>query len=428
MLWSLLATLLGSGSASPTMMSRWWWIGTNHTNTKTPPHHHNKNTTLLSSDCCGQGLVVSHCHHIAVVRGWWSAIVIRLLWSEAGGQPLSSHCCGQGLVVSHCHHIAVVRGWWSAIVIRLLWSEVGGQPLSSHCCGQGLVVSYCDHVAVVRGWWSIAHTFFRRTLSRSFRENSPQLWNFQPTHHESHTKASLMTVRKFQDQTPHTKKTSLSIQLTLLHFEPYARLRSFQTFERIGLHLYKTSWPWLEEYQLLLSPHDHIKVSILVFLWWCFCGGVVVFLWWCFCGGVVVFLWWCGGVFVVVWWCFCGGVVVFLWWCGGGHITAVEQQKACAQQRNGLGMALVGRRAHILYANSFFAIYFFFFWNFRPRLARELLVHCYSLHCSNISFIQLSSLLSGYPASSLVFDRILWLKSIPGQLEGRLRSRFAFFT
>jgi len=26
----------------------------------------------------------------------------------------------------------------------------------------------------------------------------------------------------------------------------------------------------------------------------------------------------------------------------------VEQQKACAQQRNGLGMALVGRRAHIL--------------------------------------------------------------------------------
>ena len=63
---------------------------------------------------------------------------------------------------------------------------------------------------------------------------------------------------------------------------------------------------------------------MVVFLWWCFCGGVfvVVFLWWCCCGGVfvVVFLWWCfcGGVFVVVslWWCFCGGVfvVVFLWW------------------------------------------------------------------------------------------------------------------
>ena len=28
------------------------------------------------------------------------------------------------------------------------------------------------------------------------------------------------------------------------------------------------------------------------------------------------------------------------------------------------------------------------------------IIHCYSLHCSNISFIQLFSLLSGYPASS----------------------------
>ena len=41
---------------------------------------------------------------------------------------------------------------------------------------------------------------------------------------------------------------------------------------------------------------------MVVFLWWCFCGGVlvVVFLWWCFCGGVlgVVFLCFCDGVFV----------------------------------------------------------------------------------------------------------------------------------
>ena len=76
-----------------------------------------------------------------------------------------------------------------------------------------------------------------------------------------------------------------------------------------------------------------VVVCVVVFLWWCLCGGVcaVVFLWWCFCGGVcVVFLWWCfcGGIFVVgvfvvgvcvvvfVWWCLCGGVfvVVFLWW------------------------------------------------------------------------------------------------------------------
>ena len=59
----------------------------------------------------------------------------------------------------------------------------------------------------------------------------------------------------------------------------------------------------------------------MVFLWWCFSGGVfvvtggvVVFLFWC--GGVcvVVFLFWCGGVFVVVFlWCFCVFVVVFLY-------------------------------------------------------------------------------------------------------------------
>ena len=51
-----------------------------------------------------------------------------------------------------------------------------------------------------------------------------------------------------------------------------------------------------------------------MFLWGCFYGGgvfvVVVFLRWCFCGGVVVFLWRCGGVVVFLWWCFCGGVFV----------------------------------------------------------------------------------------------------------------------
>jgi len=51
-------------------------------------------------------------------------LVVSLLWSGVGGQLLS-------------HQIAVVRGWWSAIV------------------------SAC--------WWLIL--FFRRTLSRSFREN-----------------------------------------------------------------------------------------------------------------------------------------------------------------------------------------------------------------------------------------------------------------
>ena len=60
--------------------------------------------------------MVSYCHHVAVVRGCWSAVVIMLLWSGVGGQLLS---------------VAVVRGWWSAIVIMfvimLLWSVVGGQ-------------------------------------------------------------------------------------------------------------------------------------------------------------------------------------------------------------------------------------------------------------------------------------------------------------
>ena len=67
-----------------------------------------------------------------------------------------------------------------------------------------------------------------------------------------------------------------------------------------------------------------------------------------------------------------------------GHITTMEQQKARSKQL--VWDALVGRLAHILQANSFFAIYkyiyiyihifsFLFCWNFRPRLARELLVY-----------------------------------------------------
>ena len=73
-----------------------------------------------------------------MVRGWWSAITAILSRSS---QP--SCCCGQGLVVSFWWSaivlsFAVVRGWWSAIILSC--------------------------------WWSILHEFFRRTLSRSFRE------------------------------------------------------------------------------------------------------------------------------------------------------------------------------------------------------------------------------------------------------------------
>ena len=45
-----------------------------------------RGSAIISSCCCGQGLVVNYCHHVAVVRVWWSAIVIMLLWSGAGGQ------------------------------------------------------------------------------------------------------------------------------------------------------------------------------------------------------------------------------------------------------------------------------------------------------------------------------------------------------
>ena len=64
---------------------------------------------------------------------------------------------------------------------------------------------------------------------------------------------------------------------------------------------------------------------MVVFLWWCLCGGVlvVVFVWWCFCGGdfVVVFLWWCscGGVFR-------GGVLVVVFE-SNQHIVRVIRTK-----------------------------------------------------------------------------------------------------
>ena len=82
--------------------------------------------------------------------------------------PQPSSCCGHGLVVSYCHHLAVVRGWWSAIAIILLWLGVGGQLLTSSCCGQGLVASYWHNLAVVRCWWSAMNTFLERTLGNAF--------------------------------------------------------------------------------------------------------------------------------------------------------------------------------------------------------------------------------------------------------------------
>ena len=44
---------------------------------------------------------------------------------------------------------------------------------------------------------------------------------------------------------------------------------------------------------------------MVMFLWWCFCGGVLVVVLWCSCGGVF------GGVVMFLWWCSCGENVVF---------------------------------------------------------------------------------------------------------------------
>ena len=45
------------------------------------------------------------------------------------------------------------------------------------------------------------------------------------------------------------------------------------------------------------------KIVIKVVVWWCFRGVlvcfVVVFFWWCSCGGVFVVVRWCGGVWVI---------------------------------------------------------------------------------------------------------------------------------
>ena len=102
--------------------------------------------------------MVSHAHHLAEIRGWWSAMRIIFLRSGVGWSAmciilLLSHAHhlaevrGWWLVVSHAHNLAEVRGWWSAMCIILaevrgwrsamriilLRSGVGGQPCASSC-------------------------------------------------------------------------------------------------------------------------------------------------------------------------------------------------------------------------------------------------------------------------------------------------------
>ena len=108
----------------------------------------------------------------AILNSHFSAALLsshsHQLFSGFGGQPFSSRRCGQGLVVSYClimllwsgvggqllsHHVAVVRGWWSAIV-------------TSCCCGQGLVVSYC-HIMLL--WSGVGGQLLSRSLEGPFR-------------------------------------------------------------------------------------------------------------------------------------------------------------------------------------------------------------------------------------------------------------------
>jgi len=104
--------------------------------------------------CCGQGLVVSYCLIILVV--YTQQISAADFLSKSSQQIFSADLLSIFSADLLSRSFAVVRGWWSAIVL-----------------------SFAVSFAVVRGWWSaivlsfwwsILHEFFRRTLSRSFRE------------------------------------------------------------------------------------------------------------------------------------------------------------------------------------------------------------------------------------------------------------------
>ena len=105
----------------------------------------------------------------AVVRGWWSAIVLsflsfavvsrvggqllsyHLLWSGVGGQLLSYHVGGL-YCMSFCvkKKKEILKKSWSTTILSRSSQQIFSADLlsrSSHCliicCGQGLVVSYC---------------------------------------------------------------------------------------------------------------------------------------------------------------------------------------------------------------------------------------------------------------------------------------------
>ena len=116
--------------------------------------------------CCGQGLVVSYC--LIICCGQFSRSSQQIFSAEFLSRSFSADLLSRSS--QQIFSFAVVRGWWSAIVLSFLSFAVVRGWWSA------IVLSF----AVVRGWWSaivlscwwsILHEFFRRTLSRSFREN-----------------------------------------------------------------------------------------------------------------------------------------------------------------------------------------------------------------------------------------------------------------
>jgi len=128
-----------------------------------------------------------------------------------------------------------------------------------------------------------------------------------------------------------------------------------------------------------------------VFLWWCFCVGVVMFLWWCFCGGVFVLVWWCfcGGVFGVVflWWCFCVGVVMFLCWCGDVFVVVFLWWCSCGgtsgQHYNCIAEPIVFAQFHQL-DHSLFAFVLQYHFGHIVIESTDLYTKFNNIYCSNI--------------------------------------------
>ena len=75
----------------------------------------------------------------------------------------STSSLSQQLFLSY--HLFVVKGWWSAIDISLLWSRVDGQPLTSSCCGQWLAVNY-------------EHSLWKNPRLRFREKTKPGSWKF----------------------------------------------------------------------------------------------------------------------------------------------------------------------------------------------------------------------------------------------------------